>query len=366
MRRNPQCPTQTNPTPRTAYTHPSPALDVTPRSVTAALQKAGSTAKVTACKPIDPPSENYLYEIDLDGSPALLRVWWQASAKQAQAQLTLERRLNSCGLPVPTVIVPEEGRSLEVDGRPASVVQRLDGSPGPNYMPVRPSDTYAALAEDISRIAATIHVSAMGLESLGYRETTWLENLQSWTQGLDFSAAGDPGREAVAGVEAAARKFTAFCEEAMLPTGVVHGSPGPWNVLVDGNRISALVDMDSAHRDYLALDVAHIVSQWGAVADDESTHHYDPRLVRGIVRGYCSVRPLSQAEREALAMAVPLRHGIDWLRIWSLVGQGKTPFTWAEYLAPFRDLELIESDEWHAMIADAAKRPSAQPVESGR
>ena len=346
--------------------HPSPALDLTPRSVMAALQKAGSTAKVTACKPIDPPSQNYLYEIDLDGASALLRVWWQASASQADAQLMLERRLNSCGLPVPAVIVPAEGAGLEIDGRPAAVVQRPEGSPGPNYIPTRPSDTYAALAEDTARIAATIHVSAMGLEGLGYRETTWLRNLESWTQGLDFSAAGDLGREAVARVEAAARRFAAFCEEAMLPTGVVHGSPGAWHVLVDGNRISALRDMDSAHRDYLALDVAHIVSQWGAVAVDESTHRYDPTLVRGIVRGYCSVRPLSRAELEALAMAVPLRHGIDWLRIWSLVGQGKTPFTWAEYLAAFRELELIESDEWHGLIADAAKRPSAQPAESGR
>lgn len=357
----------TQPNASNGVNHPSPALDVTPRSVMAALQKAGSTAKVTVCKPIDPPSENYLYEIDLDGSPALLRVWWQASASQAQAQLTLERRLNSCGLPVPVVIVPEEGAGLEIDGRPASVVQRLDGSLGPNYMPVRPSATYAALAEDISRIAATIHISAMGLESLDYRETTWLKSLESWTEGLDFSAAGDPGREAVAGVEAAARKFTAFCEEAMLPTGVVHGSPGPWNVLVDGNRVSALVDMDSAHRDYLALDVAHIVSQWGVVAEDRSRlKAYDPRLVRGIVRGYCSVRPLSRAEREALAMAVPLRYGIEWLRIWDLVGQGKTPFTWAEYLAAFRELELIESEEWHGLIADAANPPSAQPAESGR
>lgn len=317
-------------------------------------------------QPIDPPSENYLYEIDLDGSPALLRVWWQASASQAQAQLTLERRLNSCGLPVAAVIVPEEGAGLEIDGRPAVVVQRLDGSPGPNDMPIRPSATYASLASDISRIAATIHVSAMGLEGLDYRETTWLRNLESWTQGLDFPAAGDPGREAVAGVEAAARKFTAFCGEAMLPTGVVHGSPGPWNVLVDGNRIGALVDMDSAHRDYLALDVGHMVSQWGAVADDESTHHDDPRLVRGIVRGYCGVRPLSRAELVTLAMAVPLRYGIEWLRIWDLVGQGKTPFTWAEYFAAFRQLEPIESEEWHGLIADAANRPSAQPAESGR
>ena len=65
-------------------------------------------------------------------------------------------------------------------------------------------------------------------------------------------------------------------------------------------------------------------------------------------------------------MAVPLRYGIEWLRIWSLVGQGKTPFTWAEYLAAFRKLELIESEEWHRLIADAANRPSAQPVESDR
>ena len=98
--------------------HPSPALAVTPRSVMAALHKAGSTAKVTACKPIGPPSENYLYEIDLDGSPAWLRVWWQATAPQADAQLTLERRLNSCGLPAPTVIVPEYDVGLEIDGRP--------------------------------------------------------------------------------------------------------------------------------------------------------------------------------------------------------------------------------------------------------
>ena len=311
--------------------HPSPALDVTPRSVTAALQKAGSTAKVTVCKPVDPPSQNYLYEIDIDGSPALLRVWWQASAAQADAQLTLERRLNSCGLPVPAVIVPEEGRSLEVDGRPASVVQRLDGSPGPNYMPVRPSDTYAALAEDISRIAATIHVSvirAMGLEGLDYRETTWLDNLASWTRDLDFSEAGDRGRDVVAAVVAAARQFRAFCDRAMLPTGVIHGSPGPWTVLVDGDRITALRDLDDAHRDHLALDVGHIVEQWGVVAHDEPMQRYDPALVRRIVRGYCGVRPLSSAEREAVAMAVPLRCAIERLPIWDLVGGDKMPSTW--------------------------------------
>lgn len=333
--------------------HPSPALDVTPRSVMAALHEAGSTAKVTACKPIEPPSENYLYEIDLDGSPALLRVWWQATAPQADAQLTLERRLNSCGLPAPAVIAPEQDVGLEVDGRPAAVVQRPEGSPGPNYVPRRASETYAALAEDISRLAAMIHVSAMGLEGLDYRETTWLENLESWTRDLDFSAAGDRGRDVVATIEATAGRYRAFCDREMLPTGVIHGGPGPWSVLVDGDRITAFLDLDAAHRDHLALDVAHIVEQWGVVAHDDLMQRYDPTLVRRIVRGYCGVRPLSANERDALAMAVPLRYAIERLRIWDLVGTAKMPLTWDEYLDWFALLDLTDSEEWRALIAEA-------------
>ncbi|MCY3812688.1 MAG: phosphotransferase [Gammaproteobacteria bacterium] len=333
--------------------HPSPALDVTPRSVMAALHEVGSTAKVTACKPIKPPSENYLYEIDLDGSPALLRVWWKASASQADAQLALERRLNSCGLPAATVIVPEQDVGLEIDGRPAAVVQCPEGSPGPNYVPRRASETYAALAEDISRLAAMIHVSAMGLEGLDYRETTWLENLESWTLDLDFSQAGSRGRDIVATVEAAARRFRAFCDREKLPTGVVHGGPGPWSVLVDGDRITALLDLDEAHRDSLALDVAHIVEQWGVVAHDEPMRRYDPTLVRRIVRGYCGIRPLSDSEREALAMAVPLRYAIERVRIWNLVGTARMPLTWDEYLGWFALLDLTDSEEWRALIAGA-------------
>lgn len=333
--------------------HPSPALDVPPRSVTAALHQVGSTAKVAACKPVDPPSENYLYEIDLDGSPALLRVWWQASASQADAQLTLERRLNSCGLPAATVILPEQDVGLEIDGHPAAIVQCPEGSPGPNYVPRRASDTYAALADDISRLAAMIHVSAMGLEGLDYRVTTWLENLESWTRDLDFSEAGNRGRDIVATVEAVARRFRAFCDRERLPTGVVHGGPGPWNVLVEGDRITALLDLDEAHRDYLALDVAHIVEQWGVVAHDEPVRRYDPALVRRIVRGYCGIRPLSDSERDALAMAVPLRYAIERLRIWSLVGTAKMPLTWDEYLGWFALLDLTDSEEWRALIAEA-------------
>lgn len=330
-----------------------PVPGLTPRAVNAALRRAGSEATVTSCEAIEPPSFNHNYRIDFGGEDAVLRVWLQASPSQAEAELSLLRRLASCGLPTPEVLWPPAGERFVADGRPAAVTRRIDGRPGPNYMPRRVTDGYARAAGDVARLVATMHVSALGLEHLDYREPTWLTNLESWTRDLDFNAAGDRGREAVAAVERAARAFRAFSQEAMLPAGVVHGSPGPWNVLVDdADHVRALLDFDSAHRDHLVLDIAHIATQWGTLADrHKRREHYDPVLLRRIIDSYCAVRPLSAAELEGLAIAIPLRYGIEWLRIWDAVGEGRTPFDWEQYLEAFTELDLVESREWRELVA---------------
>ena len=335
-----------------------------PRLLTTALQRAGSSATVTTCRTIEQLTENHLYEIDLDGRAAALRVWAVASPAQADAQLMLERRLASCGLPVPDVLLPSAGGTLRINGRPAAVLEAHEGQPGPNYTPRRVTAGYAALAEDMARTVATMHVSALGLEALDYRETAWLKNLGTFTRDLDFSDAGDRGREIVAGVAAAASAFKAFCDESMLPMGVVHGSPGAYSVLVGDGRIRTLFDLGSAHHDLLVLDVAHIVSQWGVLADSEQTNHFDPTLVRRIIRGYCSVRPLSHAEREALVLGVPLRFAIDWLRIWRLVGEGRTPFTWDQYLGAFARHGLTGSEEFRSLFTEPSNGGGVAPAES--
>ena len=329
---------------------------VSPRTVTAALQQLGLSSRVTACNAVEQLTENHLYEIDLDDRTVALRVWAVASPAEAHAQMTLERRLASCGLPVPGVILPSGRETLVINGRPAAVLEHHEGRPGPNYVPRRVSETYAALAEAMARTIATMHVSALGLETLDYREAAWLKNLGTFTQDLDFSDAGDRGREVVAGVESAATAFKEFCEEAMLPTGVVHGSPGAYSVLVDDDGVRSLFDLGSAHCDLLVLDVAHIVSQWGVAGHRDSANPYRGELVRRIVDGYCAVRPLSGSEREALAMGVPLRYAIDWLRIWTLVGEGKTPFSWEQYLDAFAQLGLVASSAWRSLFESAAVR----------
>ena len=52
-------------------------------------------------------------------------------------------------------------------------------------------------------------------------------------------------------------------------------------------------------------------------------------------------------------MAVPLRYAIERLRIWNLVGTARMPLTWDEYLGWFALLDLTDSEEWRALIAEA-------------
>lgn len=325
-------------------------------NVTAALRHLGLSSRVTACTAVEQLTENHLYEINLDNRTVALRVWAVASPAEAHAQITLERRLASCGLPVPGVLLPSGPETLVINGQPAAVLERHEGRPGPNYTPGRVTETYATLAEAMARTIATMHVSALGLEALDYREAAWLKNLGTFTQDLDFSDAADRGREVVAEVESAATSFKEFCDEAILPTGVVHGSPGAYSVLVDDDGVRSLFDLGAAHCDLLVLDVAHIVSQWGVAGHWDPANPYRSELVRRIVDGYCAVRPLSGPEREALAMAVPLRYAIDWLRIWTLVGEGKTSFSWEEYLDAFAQLGLVASAAWRSLFESAAVR----------
>ena len=328
--------------------------NLSPATVSEALRRSGHPSHVSACKQARQSAYNFNYDIVLDGAPAALNVWFGAPSTGAAAELALRRRLASCGLPVQRVLVPAADEYLTVAGQPAAMLERIKGEAGPNYVPTKATDAYTETAAAMARLVAKIHVSAMGLEQLDYREPPWLTNLASWKTELDMSKADERGAAALKAIDAAATRFTAYCDGARLPVGVVHGCPGPWTVLVDDSRqIAALLDLDSAHRDHLVFDVAHLITQWGQCAVSETKSRFEPVLVRRILKEYSAVRPLSDAERIALATAVPLRHCIDWLRIWNAVGNARiVPFSWSEYLDGMQ-IELFEDAAWRDLVVDS-------------
>ena len=325
-----------------------------PESVSEALRRIGSSSDVTACEQVRQSRYNFSYDIVLDGARAALNVWYGASSAGADAELALRRRLVSCGLPVQRAVIPAADERLIVAGRPAVVLERIEGEDGPNYLPSGATAAYLETAAAMARHVAMIHVSAMGLEELDYREQPWLTNLASWKTELDMAKADERGAAILNEIDSAATRFHAFCDSARLPIGVVHGCPGAWTVLVnDSRQIAALLDLDTAHRDHLVFDVAHLITQWGQCAVSETKTRFEPILVRRILKEYTTVRPLSEAERAALATAVPLRHCIDWLRIWNAVGDERiVPFSWSEYLDGM-GIELFEDSDWHALVMNA-------------
>lgn len=300
-----------------------------PEVVTDALRRIGSSSQVTACELARQSAYNLSYDIVLDGAPAALNVWFgEPAGAEADERLT-------------------------VAGHPAVVLQRLQGEDGPNYMPTKATPSYIETAAAMARLVARIHVGALGLEDLAYREAPWLTNLASWRTELNMSRADARAKAILDQLDAAAR-FLAFCDDEKLPVGVVHGSPGTWTVLVTPRwRIAALLELDSAHRDHLVFDIAHLITQWGQCAVSETSARFEPVLVRRILKEYSAVRPLSAAERQALVTAVPLRNCIDRLRIWNAVGNEQVvPFSWPEYLDGMK-VGLFEDSEWRELVMGA-------------
>ncbi len=326
---------------------------LTPDAVTDALRRIGSPSEVTACEQVRQSAYNFSYDIVLDGGPAALNVWYGEPAG-AVAELALRRRLASCGLPVQNVLVAEADERLTVAGHPAVVLERLPDEEGPNYAPTKATPSYIETAAAMARLVARIHVGAMGLEDLAYREAPWLTNLGSWKTELEMSRADARATAILDEVDTAATRFLTFCDDEQLPVGVVHGCPGAWTVLVTPRwQIAALLEFDSAHRDHLVFDIAHLITQWGQCAVSETRARFEPVLIRRILKEYSSVRPLSEAERQALVTAVPLRHCIDWLRIWNAVGNEElVPFSWSEYLDGMQ-VELFEDSEWRELVMAA-------------
>ena len=103
-----------------------------------------------------------------------------------------------------------------------------------------------------------------------------------------------------------------------LPAGIIHADLFPDNVFFLGDRLSGLIDFYFACNDLYAYDVATCLNAWCFEKD------FSFNLTKGtaLLAGYQSVRPLSQAEKDALpvlargsALRFMLTRLYDWLTI---------------------------------------------------
>jgi len=132
-----------------------------------------------------------------------------------------------------------------------------------------------------------------------------------------------------------------------LPAGIIHADLFPDNVFFLGEKLSGLIDFYFACNDLYAYDVAICLNAWCFEKDGSFN------LTKGtaLLAAYQAVRPLSEAERQALpilARGAALRFMLTRLYDWLTIPDGA--------LVQKRDpMEFIRKVRFHRQISSASE-----------
>jgi homoserine kinase type II len=162
-----------------------------------------------------------------------------------------------------------------------------------------PGEITSAIAGELGGQLAALHGAGLGLP-VSWRRRSIYDHDHLVARYAAFSASADPALApaiAVLGEELAAAA-AATAVRAAATHGIIHGDLFRDNVLWQDGRLVAILDFEQASGGSLAYDLAVCLNDWcwdGDVRLD---------LAAGLLAGYQRVRPLTEADRHALAVEV--------------------------------------------------------------
>jgi len=206
--------------------------------------------------------------------------------------LSLLDHLAAKECPVPRTIHDKSGAAFQMVGDKA--VALIEYLPGVSVD--RPT---ADQAQSVGKALAQMHLAVSDFPDKRYQAM----GLAEWDNTINRC-----GAEALATIDSdlAAFAFNELSELAGdwpggLPHGVAHCDLFPDNVLMLGNEVSGLIDFYFAATDFFAYDLAVTHAAWSF---DRGGHTYRPEIGTALMRGYNSIRELSDAERAAMPTLV--------------------------------------------------------------
>jgi homoserine kinase type II len=241
--------------------------------------------------------------------------------------LGLMQHLAAQGVDCPQPVQAQDGSALRMlAGRHAAITTFL-----PGVWPRRPQIAHCApLGTALARLhAAGASYAPRRVNTLG--PSAWRPLLERSLSRAD-EVAPDLGAELSLVLDRLLRHWPRG-----LPEGQIHADLFPDNVFFLGHRISGLIDFYFAATDLLAYDLAICLNAWCFEQDGA----FNVTRGRALIAGYQSVRPLTEAEAQAmpvLAQGAALRFLLtrlyDWLN--TPAGALVTPKDPIEYLRKLR------------------------------
>ena len=222
--------------------------------------------------------------------------------------LGLMQHLHARGITCPQPVRDRDGNALGMlVGRPAAIITFLDG-----MWIRRPTAGHCAA---LGAALARLHLAGL---DFAMRRANAL-SVSGWRPLYEASRArADEVQRDLAALLAAELSHLEQAWPLQLPQGVIHADLFPDNVFFLGSKLSGLIDFYFACTDALAYDVAICLNAWCF----ENDHSYNVTKGRALLQAYQQVRPLSEAERDALpilcrgaALRFLLTRLVDWLNV---------------------------------------------------
>ena len=268
---------------------------------------------VRSFEPIASGIENSNYFLTADKGRYVLTLYERLPPEELPFYLNLMAHLARSGVMAPA---PEPDRSGALwsflNGKPAGLVARLEGSPVERPDPAHCAAVGAALAR--------LHLAAKQFRGrlTNRRGPGW------WRQA---ARAVRPQLSAEQNALVASElKYQAGFAKTRLPRGAIHGDLFCDNVLFVERRVSGIIDFGFAATDALAYDLAITVNDWCVPRGGEPVAALDPESVRELVGAYAATRPLVFEERALwgpLLRAAALRFWLSRLYDLHLPRQGE-------------------------------------------
>ncbi len=198
--------------------------------------------------------------------------------------VTLERE----GVPAPLTLPRNDGSVLgTLSGRPAAIYSFLEGEGGHAGM------LNADLCGKAGMVLAKMHLAA-GQISKTAKNHFGLERFETWV-----GAMGSNMNRIKDGMYDLTRSELDWIKVKIpshLPSGAIHADFFPDNVFFKDGEVTGVIDFHFVCHDLFAYDLAIAINAWCF----DQNNNFDEVRMQAMMRGYNSVRPMSQAEHDAL------------------------------------------------------------------
>ncbi len=263
--------------------------------------------ELTSYKGIAEGVENSNFLLHTTKDPLILTLYEKRVEKSdLPFFLGLMQHLADKGLSCPLPLPRKDGELLgELSGRPAALISFLEG------MWLRKPE--AKHCREVGKALAAMHVAGEGFD---IKRPNAL-SLEGWKVLWEKSEAR--ADEVESGLKDEIDPEIAFLAAHWpkdLPSGVIHADLFQDNVFFLGDELSGLIDFYFACNDLLAYDVSICLNAWCFEKDGS----YNVTKGKALLEGYQSIRPLSEAELEAMpilargsAIRFFLTRLYDWL-----------------------------------------------------